>query len=130
VAITPALCEETLFRGVILSGFRRMGPWPAILISALLFGLAHASIYRLLPTLALGVVLGYAAWRSGSIYCSILIHALNNGLIATLVHYLARNHQTGLDDLTMVPWSITLAAAAVMAAGLALLRAAPVTRRY
>jgi sodium transport system permease protein len=129
VAITPALCEETLFRGVILSGFRRMGPWSAILISALLFGLAHASIYRLLPTFALGVVLGYAAWRSGSIYCSILIHALNNGLIATLVHYLARQNQSGLADLTMVPWSITLAAAAVMAVGFALLRAAPLTRR-
>lgn len=129
VAITPALCEETVFRGVILSGFRRMGPWPAILISAFLFGLAHSSIYRLLPTFTLGVVMGYAAWRSGSIYCSMLIHALNNGLIATLVHYLARNNQTGLGDLTMVPWSITLAAAAVMTAGLVLLRTAPLTRR-
>ena len=129
VAITPALCEETLFRGVILSGFRRIGPWPAILISALLFGLAHASIYRLLPTFALGVVLGYAAWRSGSIYCSILIHALNNGLIATLVHYEASHDRLGLSELTMVPWSITLAAAAVMVTGLALLRSAPLTRR-
>ena len=129
VAITPALCEEAVFRGVILSGFRRMGPWAAILISAVLFGLAHASVYRMLPTFALGVILGYAVWRTGSIYCSILIHALNNGLIATLVHYLARHDQPGLADLTMVPWSITLAAVAVMTAGLFLLRATPLTRR-
>lgn len=129
VAITPALCEEAVFRGVILSGFRRMGPWPAILISAFLFGLAHASIYRLLPTFALGVVLGYAAWRSGSIYCSMLIHALNNGLIATVVHYEASHQRLGLSEMTMVPWSITLAAAAVMATGLVLLRTAPLTRR-
>ena len=125
VAITPALCEETVFRGLILSGFRRLGPWPAILGSAFLFGLAHASIYRMLPTFALGVIFGYTVWRTGSIFCSILIHALNNGLIVTLVHYEAFNQSLRLDELTMVPWSITLAAAAVMVAGLALLRSAP-----
>jgi hypothetical protein len=54
-------------------------------ISALLFGLLHGSIYQLRPTFILGLVLGYAVWRSGSLYCGILIHVLNNGLIATLV---------------------------------------------
>jgi len=117
IAFTPALCEETFFRGLMLSGLRRWGPWAAIGLTALLFGLLHGSIYRLLPTFILGLMLGYAVWRSGSLYCSILIHALNNGLIATLVWMNA-----GKDlEVQSVPWSATLGALAIMAIGLALL---------
>jgi sodium transport system permease protein len=119
VGLTPALCEETFFRGLILSGLRRWGPAAAIGISALLFGLAHGSIYRLLPTFALGVLLGYTVWRTGSIYCSMLIHGLNNGLIATLAWSLSAAE---LEQMDCVPWSWTLAALAVTALGVALLK--------
>ena len=73
-------------------------------------------------TFGLGLVLGYAAWRSGSIYCSLLIHALNNGLIATLVHHEALAGRLHLAQTAQLPWSIILGALAVMVAGLALLR--------
>ena len=117
VALTPALCEETFFRGLMLSGLRRWGGWAAIGITALLFGLLHGSIYRLLPTFILGLVLGYAVWRSGSLYCSILIHGLNNGLIVTLIWSNGGKQM----DIQSVPWSLTLGALAIMGIGLALL---------
>jgi sodium transport system permease protein len=117
VALTPALCEETFFRGLMLSGLRRWGPWAAIGITALLFGLLHGSIYRLLPTFVLGLVLGYAVWRSGSLYCSLLIHALNNGLIATLLWINGGKNV----EVQSVPWSLTLGALAILGIGLALL---------
>jgi sodium transport system permease protein len=117
LALTPALCEETFFRGLMLSGLRRWGPWAAIGTTALLFGLLHLSIYRLLPTFLLGLVLGYAVWRSRSLYCSILIHALNNGLAVTLIW-----SNGGKDlDVQSVPWSLTLGALAIMGIGLVLL---------
>lgn len=123
LAVTPALCEEALFRGMILSGLRRLGPGAAIGISALMFGLAHASIYRLLPTFFLGLALGYVAWRSRSIYCSMIVHALNNGLILILVNHeaLLKRLNLSIDDLQFVPWSWTLGALAVMAMGLVLI---------
>jgi sodium transport system permease protein len=128
IAVTPALCEETVFRGLILAGFRRLGAVKAIVLSAFLFALAHSSIYRLLPTFALGLIFGYAVWRTGSIYCSMLIHALNNGLIATLVYLESTGTGGGsrlqLEKMTVVPWSWTLIAAGVMALGLFLLRPA------
>jgi sodium transport system permease protein len=117
LALTPALCEETFCRGLMLSGLRRWGPWAAIVTTALLFGLLHGSIYRLLPTFILGLVLGYAVWRSGSLYCSIVIHVLNNGLIATLVW---SNGGKDLENQT-VSWSLTLGALVIMGFGLALL---------
>lgn len=117
LALTPAICEETFFRGLMLSGLRRWGPWVSIGITALLFGLLHGSIYRLLPTFCIGLVLGYAVWRSGSLYCSILIHMLNNGLIATL---LWSNGGKDLENQS-VPRSWTLGAFVIMGFGLALL---------
>jgi len=123
LAITPALCEEAFFRGLTLAGLRRMKPWLAIALSALLFAVAHASIYRLLPTLLLGMALGYVAWRSGSIYCSMTVHAVNNGLIATLVHTNATFWGISIAEVQFVPWVITAAALAVSIVGLLLIRA-------
>jgi sodium transport system permease protein len=109
VAVTPAICEEALFRGFILNGLRRLGAVPAIGISALLFGIAHASIYRLLPTFFLGVVFGLIVWRTGSVLSSMVAHAVNNGVLATMTESpeLAQlfGLQPGADAL---PWGPTL----------------------
>lgn len=122
VALTPALCEETLFRGLIMSGFRRLGKWPAIVATGLLFGLAHASIYRLLPTMALGILFGYAVWRTRSIAAGIICHGLNNGLMATLARSKDLVEQMGLAGLKFVPWAIIGVGSVVLCAGLWLLR--------
>ncbi|MCL4795975.1 MAG: ABC transporter permease subunit [Bryobacteraceae bacterium] len=124
MAVTPALCEETLFRGVILSGFRRLGMWPALLISGLLFGLAHASIYRLLPTFFLGVLFGYAVWMTGSLWAGVICHALNNGLMALLARSRETVEQFGLAGQKYLPWEYVGIAAVVLAAGLWLVRGA------
>jgi sodium transport system permease protein len=109
VAITPAICEEVLFRGFILSGLRRLGAVSAIGISALLFGIAHASIYRLLPTVFLGVVFGLIVWRTGSLLCSIVAHALNNGLMATMTESEEVARLFGIQpSADALPWEPTL----------------------
>jgi sodium transport system permease protein len=82
LALTPGVCEELLFRGSIQSGMMRdWTPVRAIFWQALLFGLAHASIHRFLPTFTIGVVLGFVRWRTGSILPGVAIHALYNGLL-------------------------------------------------
>jgi sodium transport system permease protein len=84
-ALTPAICEELLFRGVILRALlSRTSPLVAIAVSAAMFGIFHVDIYRLLPTTLLGMVLGFIAWRSGSIWPSMLAHFLNNGVLLVL----------------------------------------------
>jgi sodium transport system permease protein len=125
VGLVPALCEELFFRGFLQSGFRRLGQWPAILVTALLFGLAHSSIYRLLPTMFLGLLFGYLVWRTGSIAAGILAHLLNNGLMATLARSGEFLSWLGLASAKEVPWSIIAGGAVVLAAGLALARSAP-----
>jgi sodium transport system permease protein len=123
VALAPALCEELVFRGLILSGLRRLGPWTAIGVSALLFGLMHASVYRLLPTLTLGVLLGHVVWRSGSIWCGTVGHLINNGVAVVLLQHAVQGG--GLSDGALagavggfVPWEWAAGAAVVLAFGL------------
>jgi sodium transport system permease protein len=124
LALTPALCEELLFRGMLLSGLRRLGPLPALVLSALFFGLAHGSIYRLAPTTLLGLALGHARLRSGSIASGMVIHALNNGLALTLLYYRPGWAESLLEGATL-PWSLTLAALVVFGAGIWLVRDRP-----
>ena len=88
IALTPAICEELMFRGYLLTAFKnKMKLEYAIIIVSILFGISHMSIIRLLPTALLGVALAYAFHKSGSIVCSGLMHFLNNGLSVVMMYY-------------------------------------------
>jgi sodium transport system permease protein len=121
VGVTPAVCEELFFRGFVLSGLRRAGMVPALMVTAVLFGLAHSSVYRLLPTAFLGFVFGYAVWKTRSVACSVIAHALNNGLMATLVFSPSFGSTLGVGTGAYLPWGVTAAGGLVMLTGLALL---------
>ncbi len=118
VALAPAVCEELLFRGLVLSGLRKLGPWVGVLLTALLFGLAHASVHRLLPTALLGVAFGVLVLRSGSIVPGMIAHGLNNGVAVLLVHHPEAAARLGVDPAAPLPWSVTAVAAVACAAGL------------
>lgn len=124
IALLPALAEETFFRGLMLGGLKRLGKTTAIVGSAFAFAIAHASIYRLLPTLLLGIVIGYAVWKSGSILCGMVIHALNNGLLATLTQRPELAASLGIHGKSLSD-GVTLAGVAVTAVGLWLLYRLP-----
>jgi len=86
MAVTPAVCEELLFRGALLRGFLALGAWPALLMTGALFGLFHVDVWRLFPTAVLGVLLSWVAWRADSLWASVLAHLLNNGALVVLAH--------------------------------------------
>lgn len=81
VALTPAICEELAFRGFILSGLRRMGhKWGAIGLASLFFGLAHGILQQSLSAFVVGMVIGYVAVKTGSLWPGVLYHLTHNGL--------------------------------------------------
>ena len=82
MAISPAICEELFFRGAILGSLRRgLTPMRALLWQALFFGAAHASLYRILPTAGLGLLLGALTLRSASLLPAVLVHAGYNAVV-------------------------------------------------
>lgn len=88
VAIMPAICEEIFFRGFLFTSFRgKKSVKGAILGSAILFAFMHIEFIKILPITILGSALAYSVYKSGSIYVSMLIHFLNNGLAVVVNHY-------------------------------------------
>lgn len=82
LAISPGICEELLFRGALLTAQRRdLSAAKVVLWQALLFGAAHASIYRFAPTAAVGALLACVALRARSVLPGMLLHAAYNGLL-------------------------------------------------
>ncbi len=82
-AIVPAICEEFLFRGTILSNLMPFGRGVALVGSSVLFGLMHQNPYQILYTTVAGLMLGYAYIKTGSIWCPTLIHLCNNAFSVT-----------------------------------------------
>jgi sodium transport system permease protein len=121
-AVGPAVCEEALFRGLLLSSLKgRMRPFLAVLVVSLLFGLSHMSIFRLVPTFVLGLYLTFIVHRTGSVLLSMLAHALNNGLaVALIYHPSLAARLPWLAGETPFPLAALAAFAALAAAGAAL----------
>jgi uncharacterized protein len=85
-AIAAPFFEEILFRGFLLPSLTRYLPvWGSILISSLLFAIAHLSLSEILPLTALGIVLGVVYTRSRNLLAPMLLHSLwNSGTLLSL----------------------------------------------
>lgn len=83
VGVAAGVCEEVLFRGVIMRGLERLGPAVSIIMTAFLFSIMHISFEKLFGTFLLGAIIGFIVWRTNSIYGGIFAHFVNNtiGLI-------------------------------------------------
>jgi membrane protease YdiL (CAAX protease family) len=86
--IVAPLCEETVFRGVVLHSFlKRHTARKAIVLSSVLFALLHVTPARMLLALCSGLFLGWIYSHYLSIVPTMGIHALVNaaGFLATLL---------------------------------------------
>lgn len=100
VAILAPLAEEVYFRGLVLGWMRRhWGMAWAIGLSSLVFGAMHlkwltpggtTGMVATAELVAMGVLLALVAVRTGSLWTSIITHAVNNLLAALAAVFLAQ----------------------------------------
>lgn len=84
----PAFAEEWLFRGYMQTRLsRRLGRWPAIAITAVLFGVMHLNVFQGTFAMVLGFYVGYLAEKSGSVRPGMLCHFANNAVQVVLARY-------------------------------------------
>jgi len=88
IALTPAICEEVMYRGVIMSGFEELGKRAAIVISALLFAFMHMDFQKIIGIFLLGLLIGYIVYKTDSIFAGILAHFTNNA-VSIILSYAA-----------------------------------------
>ncbi len=78
VAVLPAVCEEFVFRGALLSSLETQGTRRAIVISSLLFALLHGSVAALPAHFMLGLVMASLVINCNSIYAGMIYHTVHN----------------------------------------------------
>lgn len=89
MAILPAVCEETLFRGLIqpIAGKALKNDHLGILLTSFFFALIHMQFLTFPSIFFLGMLLGYLRYWSGSLWLPVILHLVNNGAIVVLVYF-------------------------------------------
>jgi membrane protease YdiL (CAAX protease family) len=77
--IVAPICEELVFRGLMLSALKGKAPkWAGIIAVATVFGLIHSFPIGFIYAFSLGVLLGWLYYYTGSLLPCIIVHALFN----------------------------------------------------
>jgi ABC-2 type transport system permease protein/sodium transport system permease protein len=86
-------------------------PGRTIVATAVLFGLFHVLtgnallIERFIPSTLMGLIIGWVAFRSGSVFPGMIVHLVHNGLLNLVMYYADRLNflGQGFDDQTHLP---------------------------
>lgn len=83
IAVMPAICEEALMRGFILSSFRSFkSRWTIVVLVGIIFGIFHLDFVRFFPTAILGMALAYIMLETENLLLPMLLHFVNNAFAA------------------------------------------------
>ena len=110
LALAPGVSEEFFFRGYFLGALRgKLPAWGAIVLSAAIFGLFHASagglvaIERILSSTLLGVALGALSWATRSVFPGMVVHVLHNSLMLSLIYWGPRLEGWDIEEGRFLP---------------------------
>src|SRR5207302_1352689 len=121
LALVPAVAEELLFRGVVWGALeRRIGMAATLAVTSILFGLYHGSLYRFVPALLGGLLLGAVRAGSRALLPSVAFHFANNAGVIIALHL-----GYASPPATLGPVAAALAASAIGAALIRSGRCAP-----
>lgn len=121
IAVTPAVAEELVFRGVIQRnlvrwfGSRHVGVW----LAAALFSAVHLQFFGFVPRFLLGLVLGYLYEWSGNILVPMAAHFTQNAFQLLLLYLAQHRHLSAAfdpDANQALPWPTVLLSAGLSAA--------------
>jgi len=127
IAVVPAVCEEVVFRGWVLSGL--VGERPdgirravAVAAQAAFFAAVHLLPERMPTTFVLGLVLGWMALGTGSLLPGIVCHAAHNSVPIALVLLAGGTASPDSDASAWPVWLPALGAVAVIVGGFVVAR--------
>ncbi len=90
VVIAPVF-EEFIFRGLIMDELKQYGNGFAIITTGIMFGLYHGNFQQFFYTAVIGIALGYIANVTGSIFPTMIIHAMVNGIGGIMILLMTTN---------------------------------------
>lgn len=110
VGLVAPICEEVLFRGVLMKELKPLGKNFAIVTSAMVFGLFHDDVVQGTFAFLFGLILGFVAMEYSLVW-SIALHIFNNAILSGAIDTLAGNY---LDDNAYLIFSLSLSVIGVI----------------
>lgn len=92
-AALPGVCEELLFRGLMLSAWEERGSLRAVTTVSLLFTLLHGNLLGIPSEFICGVLLACIVISSGSLFAGMVFHTVFNSTLL-IASYWARTVET------------------------------------
>lgn len=87
-AVTPAICEELMFRGLIQKNLSlAYGSKKGFIIAGTIFGLYHMNPFWVVPLIALGIYFSFLQYRSQTLILPIIAHLINNASATIGVYF-------------------------------------------
>lgn len=94
VIVAPVM-EELMYRKLLIDRIRQYGEGISVVLSGVLFGLAHGNFYQFFYAFALGVIFAYIYIKSGNVKYTIVFHMIINfigGIFPMLLLNLMKHH--------------------------------------
>lgn len=103
-SLGAGFAEEVIFRGVLQRHFiARWDVASGIMLSSLLFALIHFDLVQSSFAFCVGLVAGWAAWRSGTLWPGMVAHVLNNATSFTMSRLLTDHSSKAEIDALAIP---------------------------
>lgn len=92
VVIIASISEEILFRGFLQVTLERKGDITrAVILSSVTWTIIHINPYWAIQIFVTGVFVGFLAWRTNSVFPSMIVHGTNNFLSLLLINFTIEN---------------------------------------
>lgn len=85
IALLPSISEELIIRGIVLKGYENKNKYIAALVTGIMFGMFHLNYHQFLYTAVMGFILSLVVITTNSIYSSMIIHFIINGISVTMM---------------------------------------------
>jgi membrane protease YdiL (CAAX protease family) len=87
VVIIAAVSEEILFRGFLQVSLEKKGDVTrAVILSSISWTIIHINPYWAVQIFITGIIIGFLAWRTNSVYPPMIVHATNNFLSLLVIN--------------------------------------------
>lgn len=93
IGCLPGFVEETIYRGILFSAFRKRSVLTGVIISGLSFGLMHMNFNQILYAIYLGIVFALLVEATGSLVSTMILHMLFNALNTSYLYLLPKIYE-------------------------------------
>lgn len=106
LALIPAVCEELIFRGVLVNTLKHKGKMFAIILSSIMFSIFHFSPSQLIYPMCFGLILGIVYLRTNNILFPIILHFINNALSISIQYFGNSSGEPFTHSVSMLMYAI------------------------